>query len=120
LPGTYAAATTSSANSGVSPIAANLSLAMQATSASTLTYNVSGTVTGTYALNLSYGDLGVGTIALTAPSAKNYAIYVLDTLGCTGTIQNPNPVCAVQSFFMMDETTTPNPDTNASIIFAQE
>jgi hypothetical protein len=93
---------------------------MQATSASTLTYNVSGTVTGTYALNLSYGDLGVGTIALTTPSAKNYAIYVLGTLGCTGTIQNPNPVCAVQSFFMMDETTTPNPDTNASIIFAQE
>jgi hypothetical protein len=77
-------------------------------------------VTGTYALSASSGDLGVGTIALTAPSAQNYVIYVLDSLGCSSSLQNPNPACEVQDFLMMDETTTPNPNKNASIIFAQQ
>ena len=56
---------------------------------------------------------GNGTIVLTAPSAQNYVIYVIDTSGCTKT----SPVCAVQDFLMMDVDKT-NP--NASIIFAQQ
>jgi hypothetical protein len=128
LPGTYAGATTGSGSSAVTPIAANLLLTIQTTpTTGALTYNVSGTqypgpptVTGTYALSASSGDLGVGTIALTAPSAQNYVIYVLDSLGCSSSLQNPNPACEVQDFLMMDETTTPNPNKNASIIFAQQ
>ena len=127
LPSTFAAATIAS-GFAVDPIASNLFLTIQTTpTTGALTYNVSGTqypgpptVTGTYALSASSGDLGVGTIALTAPSAQNYVIYVLDSLGCSSSLQNPNPACEVQDFLMMDETTTPNPNKNASIIFAQQ
>ncbi len=118
LPGTYAAATTSSGDSAVTPLAANLLLM----SLGGAVYNVFGTpyppgptqpLNGTYTLSES----GTGTIALTTPSVKNYVIYVVDTSGCT---KQSGPVCAIQDFFMMDETTTPNPDQNASIIFAKQ
>jgi hypothetical protein len=111
-PGTYAAATTASGSSNVSPGADNLLL----TSTGGGTYNVSGTqypgphsVTGTYTLS----ELGTGTIALSVPSTQNYVIYVLDSAGCV----DPSPVCAVLDFLMMDVDAT-NP--NASIIFAQQ
>jgi hypothetical protein len=116
LPGTYAAATTGSGSSAVTPIAANLLL----TSPGGGVFNVSGTqypvgqtVTGTYDLAVPGFQSGTGKIMLTAPSAQNYAIYVLDTSGCTG----QSPVCAIQDFLMMDVDKT-NP--NASIIFAQQ
>jgi hypothetical protein len=116
LPGTYGAATTSSGSSAVGPIAANLLLTFPGGGV----FNVSGTqypgsqtMTGTLDLNSPSGNVGVFRIALTAPSAQNYVIYVLDTSGCTG----QTPVCAVQDFLMMDVDST-NP--NASIIFAQE
>jgi hypothetical protein len=116
LPGTYGAATTSSGSSAVGPIAANLLLTFPGGGV----FNVSGTqypgsqtITGTLDLNSLSGNVGVFTIALTAPSAQNYVIYVLDTSGCTG----QTPVCAIQDFLMMDVDST-NP--KASIIFAQE
>lgn len=123
LPGTFAAATTSSGSSGVDAIAANLLFTWVNTGACT-SECVSGTeydaanptgVTLTGA-NPGYSLMtaGNGTLALTAPSAQNYVIYVLDTLGaCTIS----SPVCAVQHFLMMDvDKTNPNP----SIIFAQQ
>ncbi len=118
LPGTFGAATTSSGSSHVGPIAANLLLTFPGGGV----FNVSGTqypgsqtVTGTLDLNSPNGNVGAFTIALTAPSAQSYVIYVLDTSGCTG----QSPVCAIQSFLMMDVDKT-NPNPNASIIFAQE
>jgi len=128
LPGTYAAATTSSGSSGAVPLAANLLATIQTTQATgALTYNISGTqyppytptVAGTYTIQ----DVGNGTIALTAPSTQSYVIYALDTSGaCTPT----SPVCAIQDFLMM-ETCTPQPPAttcsgppNASIIFAKQ
>ncbi len=115
-PGTYAAATTSSGDSAASSIAANLLL----TSPGNGVFNVSGTqypgtktVTGTYAVNPSSGNLGLGTITLTAPSAQNYVIYAVDTSACT----NQSPVCAVLDFFMIDEDTA---NKNAAIVFAQQ
>jgi len=118
LPGTYAAVTTSSGDAAVAPLAANLLL----TSPGGSVFNVFGTPYPpgpTQPLNGSYtlSNSGAGTIALTTPSAKNYVIYVLDTSGCT---RQSGPVCAIQDFFMMDETTTPNPEQNASIIFAKQ
>jgi len=116
LPGTYGAATTSSGSPAVGPITANLLLTFPGGGV----FNVSGTqypgsqaMTGTLDLNSPSGNVGVFRIALTAPSAQHYVIYVLDTSGCTG----QTPVCAVQDFLMMDVDNT-NP--NASIIFAQE
>jgi hypothetical protein len=116
LPGTYAAATTGSGNYGVRPIANNLLL----TSPGPLAFNVSGTqyqfpgpgpqaVSGLYTLDLP----GTGTVVLTAPSAQNYVIYVLDTLGCT----NQTPVCEIQDFLMLDVDKT---NADPSIIFAQQ
>jgi hypothetical protein len=70
-------------------------------------------VTGTYTLS----NLGTGTIPLTVPSAQKYVIYALGTLGCTGTLQNPNPACEIESFLAVDEDTT---NTNPSVIFAQQ
>jgi hypothetical protein len=123
LPGTYGAATISSGSSAVSPIAANLILTLLTPAGGGVeTFNVSGTqypgpqtVTGIYDLSGAAGA-GTGPITLTAPSAENYVIYVLDTTGCTGN----SPVCAIEDFLMMDETTTPNPNKNASIIFSKE
>ncbi len=132
LPGTFAAATTSSASSAVNPIAANL-LFTWANVAMVQGGCTSECVDGTQYDSVNYNPLGVpltgaspgyslmttgnGTIALTAPSTQNYVIYVADTSGCAGTLQNPSPVCAVQDFLMMDVDAT-NP--NASIIFAQQ
>jgi hypothetical protein len=120
LPGTFGAATTGSGSSAVSPIAANLLLIFPGGGV----FNVSGTqypgsqpVTGTLDLNSPNGNAGAFTIALTAPSAQNYVIYVLDTSGPCNFQQSP--VCAIQSFLMMDVDKT-NPNPNASIIFAQE
>ncbi len=132
LPGTFAAATTSSGDSGVDSIAANLLLIWvnPTQGAPCASECVSGTqydatnplgVTMTGASpGYTLQDTSNGTIALTAPpppSPQNYVIYVVDTLGCTGTLQNPNPVCAVESFLMIDEDKTV---TNPSIIFAQQ
>lgn len=72
-------------------------------------------MTGTYdGLNGTYGDAGVGAIALTAPAAQKYVIYVLGTLDCTA---NLLPACEIESFMAVDEDTT---NTNPSIIFAQQ
>jgi len=128
LPGTYAAATTGSGSSAVTPIAANLLLTypgIAAPGASPIPNPtvVSGTqyppylpplqaVTGTYTLSLP----GTGTITLTAPpppSPENYVIYVLDTAGCSG----QGLLCTIKDFLMMDEDKT---NANASIIFAQQ
>jgi hypothetical protein len=126
LPGTYAAATTHSGSSGVDPIAANLLLTwtnsalntgactaecVNGTQYDTVNYSLTSVpLAGAYTIQ----DIGNGTIVLTAPSAQNYAIYVLDTSGCSS---NQDPVCAIQDFLMMDEDkTNPNP----SIIFAQQ
>jgi hypothetical protein len=118
LPGTYAAATTSSGGSAVIPIAANLLM----TSPGGGVFNVSGTqypgsqaVTGTYDLGVAGFQNGTGKITLTTPSAQNYVIYVLDSSGPCNPLKSP--VCAIQSFLMMDVDKT-NP--NASIIFAQQ
>jgi hypothetical protein len=84
-------------------------------------FNVSGTqypggqtVTGTYDLGVAGFQNGTGKITLTAP-AQNYVIYVLDSSGPCNPLKSP--VCAIQSFLMMDVDKT-NP--NASIIFAQQ
>ena len=126
LPGTYAAATTHSGSSGVDPMAANLLLTwtnsalntgactsecVNGTQYDTVNYSLTSVpLAGGYTIQ----DSGNGTIVLTAPSAQNYVIYVLDTSGCSS---NQDPVCAIQDFLMMDEDkTNPNP----SIIFAQQ
>ena len=120
MPGTFGAATTSSGSSAVGPIAANLLLTFPGGGV----FNVSGTqypgsqtVTGTLDLNSPNGNAGAFTIALTAPSAQNYVIHVLDTSGPCNIQQGP--VCAIQDFLMLDVDKT-NPNPNASIIFAQE
>lgn len=122
LPGTYAAATTHGGSSGVDPIAANLLLTwantgtctsecLNGTQYNTANYNLTSVpLAGAYTIQ----DTGNGTIVLTAPSAQNYAIYVLDTSGCAST---ENPVCGILDFLMIDEDTA-NP--NASVIFAQQ
>jgi hypothetical protein len=112
LPGTYSAATTTSGDTAVNPIAANLLLTYPgggALNVSGTQYPGSQTVTGTYTL----ASMGSGTVSLTAPSAQNYVIYVLETSGCTSS----SPVCSIQDFYMMDVDKT-NP--NASIVFAKE
>jgi hypothetical protein len=120
LPGTFGAATTSSGSTAVNPIASNLLLTFPGAGV----FNVSGTeyqypgsqtVTGTLDLNSPNGNVGAFAIALTAPSAQNYVIYVLDTSGPCNIQQGP--VCAIQDFLMLDVDKT-NP--NASIVFAQE
>jgi hypothetical protein len=116
-PGTFAAATTSSTNSAVTPLAANLLF----TSVGNAVYNVAGTQYpgGTaIAENYTLGPAGTGTIVPISPATTpNYAFYVIGTLGCTGTPKNPNPACAVTSFMMIDEDAT---NTTPSVIFAQE
>jgi len=128
LPGVFAAATTNSGTPSVDPIAANLVTTLLTPSGSAETFNVSGveypgsqTIAGTYNLDGVFGS-GAGTIALTAPappSPQAYAIYSVGTSGCTGTAKNPNPVCAILSFYMIDEDAK-NSDKNPSIIFAQQ
>jgi hypothetical protein len=114
LPGTFAAATTSSGDSAVSPLAANLLL----TSPGNAAFNVSGTeyqnlgsaaVTGTYTMNVT----GTGTIPLTVPSTQNYVIYAVDTAGCTGS----NPVCTILDFFMID---VDKANADPAVIFAEQ
>jgi hypothetical protein len=123
LSGTYAAATTSSGGSAVSPFAANLLTTLLTPQGSAETFNVSGRaypggmVTGAFDLGVIGRENGTGTITLTAPSAQNYAIYVLDTAGCN--FQGKNPVCLIQDFLMIDED-TPNPNQDPSIIFAKQ
>jgi len=125
MTGTYAAATTGSASSGVDPLAANFLLTWANTGACT-----SECVSGTGYESLNYIPAGVplvganpgyslqtagtGTIALTAPSAENYVIYTVDT---TGACSLKNPVCSIQDFLMIDETTS---NKNPSIIFVKQ
>ena len=104
IPGTYAAATTSSGTPGVDPIAANLLLTW-----ANPTQGVSGTqydaghpppgetVTGAYTLQAS----GFGTVTLTAPSAESYVIYAID----------------ITHLLVMDVDKS---NANASIIYAQQ
>jgi len=128
LPGTYAAATTSSGSSGVDAIAANLlsiwanptqgaACASECTSGTqydAATANTGGVpLAGTYTLQ----DTGNGTMALAPPSpasTQNYVIYVQDISGCT---KASGPVCGIQDFLMMD---VDKAVTNPSIIFAQQ
>jgi hypothetical protein len=124
LAGVYAAATKSSGNSAVDPIAANLLLTWANTGTCTsecvngTLYDSASPTGATLAAAYTLQDSGYGAIAPVKPATTpNYAIYVLDTLGCNASAKNPNPVCAIQSFVMIDEdTTNPNP----SIIFAKE
>jgi hypothetical protein len=132
FPGTYAAATTQSASPGVSPIAANLfatwtqpSSGSGSCTSECLTGTQdpgSKTMTGTYTLSAS----GTGSIALTAPSTETYVIYAVNTTGCKTTAKNSNPVCAVQSFYVMGSCTIVSPATSCStgppstILYAQE
>jgi hypothetical protein len=118
MPGTYAVATTSSANSSVVPLAANLLF----TSPGNATYNVTGTqYPGLTTVSDTYNLTTIGTGTITPPSgttASAYAIYAIGTLDCTGNgTKNLNPACAVTSFVMIDEDTT---NTTPSVIFAQE
>ena len=120
LPGTYAAATTSSGSSGVDAIAANLLLTWVNTGACTSecvngTQYDSATPAGApLALAYTLQDTGNGTIVPISPATTpNYVIYVQDTSGCT----TQSPVCAIQDFLMIDEDKTV---TNPSIIFAQQ
>ncbi len=126
LPGTYAAATTSSGSSGVDPIADNLLLiwanptqgapctseCVNGTQYDSLNYSSTGTP---LALAYTLQDTGNGTIVPISPATTpNYVIYVQDISGCTKT---SGPVCAIQDFLMMDvDPTNPYP----SIIFAQQ
>jgi hypothetical protein len=123
ITGTFAAATASSGNSAVDPLAANFLLTWVNTGACT-SECISGTeydsatpagvvLTGA---NPSYSlqTTGNGTITLTAPSALNYAIYIVDT---SGTCTFANPACAIQDFLMIDETAT---NKNPSVIFAKQ
>jgi len=132
FPGTYAAATTVSASSAISPIAANLFATWaqgSAGSGSCTAQCVIGTqypglqtMTGTYTLS----DSGTGSIPLTAPSTETYVIYAVNTTGCKTTAKNANPVCAIQSFYIMGSCTIVSPATTcssgppSSILYAQE
>ena len=111
--GTFAAATTSSGTSGVVPAAANFLL----TSPGSSVWNVTGTQypgqvtdTGTYTVN----DGGDGTIVLTAPSAQNYVIYAVDTVGPCNI---NSPVCQIVDFMMIDVDKT---NTLPNVIFARQ
>lgn len=125
ITGTFAAATTSSASSAADPLAANLLLTWANTGSCTseclggteyeiLDDNILSItpLAGAYTLM----DTGNGTVALTAPSAENYVIYIVDTIGACSL---QNPVCAIQDFLMIDETTI-TPNKNPSIIFAKQ
>ena len=100
LPGTYAAATVSSATSGATPVAANLLL----TFLDPKTKNVGGTqypgtqtVTGNYTFTFN----GTGTVVLTAPAAAKNVIYAIDAshfemINVDTTVTNPSVVFAQQ------------------------
>jgi hypothetical protein len=115
LPGTYGGATTSSATPAVTPLAVNLLLTYPR---GDNTYDISGveypgsaTITGA---KIPFNFGGTGLITLTSPAAQTYAIYAVDSTGCT---KNSGPVCAILDFFLIDETTT---DKDPSVIFAQQ
>jgi hypothetical protein len=116
ITGTFAAATASSGNSVVDPLAANLLLTWANTGVSGTEYdsaNPAG-VGLVGAPGYSLQTSGIGTITLTAPSAQNYAIYIVDT---SGTCTLANPACAIQDFLMIDETAT---NKIPSVIFAKQ
>lgn len=117
LPGTYAATTTDTGSVNVTPIAANLLLTSPGGGVSNVSgtqYLPKATVTGTYDFTSGAAGLGVGTVTLTAPAAQKFAVYIQDTLGCTG---GASSVCAIQDFLMLD---TDSANKNPSIIFAQQ
>ncbi len=119
LPGTYAAATTTSATSAITPTAANLLL----TSTGNATYNVAGTLyPGAQAVpsgsSYTLTDTGPGTIVLSGQNGQppqNYAIYTVDTSGCSPT--SASPVCSILDFFMIDED---EKNTTPAVIFAHQ
>jgi hypothetical protein len=121
LPGVWAAATTTSGSSGVNPLAANflLTWANPAQGLSGTQYGgTNGPMTGTYAITTAGGGIGTkpgitNAIALTAPLAQTYAIYTVDTTGCTG----QETSCIIQDFFMID---VDGANTNPSMIFARQ
>jgi hypothetical protein len=122
LTGTYAVATTTSANSAASLnasslIAANLLL----TSTGNSTYNVAGTLYpgaqpvpsgSSYTLT----DGGPGTIVLNDSPTQNYAIYTVDTSGCFPP-PSTSPVCSILDFYMIDEDKT---NLTPAVIFAHQ
>jgi len=117
LQGVFAAATTASASSNVTPQVANLLITSPGSAAadafSGTQYPGPESLTGTITFSASAGGIGVGAIALTAPSAATDSVYVLGSSGCSGS----SPVCQITSFFVIDEdTSNPNP----SVIFAQQ
>jgi hypothetical protein len=130
FPGTFAAATAASGSPALSPIAANLfSTFAQPAGSNCISTCLTGTqypgpqtMTGTYTISAE----GTGTIALTAPSAETYVTYIVNTIGCKATGKNANPVCAVQSFYVMGTCTIPSGGTScstgpaSSILYAQE
>jgi hypothetical protein len=120
VPGTFAAATTVSSSPTLSPIAANLFATWAEPTGSPCTatcltgtqYPGLQTMTGTYTISTS----GTGSIALTAPSTETYVIYAVNTIGCKSTAKNANPVCAVQSFYMMGSCTIPSGQSSCSTL----
>ena len=123
LPGTFAAATTSSGASGVTPLAANLLFtwvnpSQGLSGTEYVGTSVSQAVTGTYKLADPGGGTGGGTSAvsemiLTAPAAQTYAIYVVDTSGCTG----QEISCTLLDFLAVDLDAA---NTFPSVIFARQ
>ena len=77
------------------------------------------TVTGTYTLTDAGGGtqstspLSISAIKLTAPATQTYAIYVIDTTGCTG----QEISCELLDFLGIDIDAS---NTNPSIIFAHQ
>lgn len=124
LPGTFAAAATSSGSSGVVPLAADLLFTWvnpsQGVSGTEYLSNTTPqTVTGTYTVTDAGGGtqstspLSISGIKLTAPAAQTYAIYVVDTTGCTG----QEISCALVDFLAID---IDSGNTVPSVIFAHQ
>jgi hypothetical protein len=111
LPGTYAGATISNADSSLAPTVENLLLTSPG--GSPAVFNVAGiqnpgniTLTGAYTMTTS----GTGTITLTAPAAATFAIYAID-------VTAPKSADSVITDFMMIGTTSGTPST---VVFAQQ
>ncbi|MFY9645101.1 MAG: hypothetical protein WAK29_07975 [Terriglobales bacterium] len=122
LQGTYAGATTMSGASGVTPIAANLVLTYPTPVSGVGINNLAGTQypgEQTLAGVLSYANSninssGAAVATLTAPSGETQeVIYPFATSACN----KQSTTCAIQGFFMMDETPA---NKNASIVFAKQ
>jgi hypothetical protein len=111
LPGTYAGATISNSDSGLTPTVENLLLTSPG--GTPAVFNVTGTRNpGSQTLAGSYTmtSAGTGTITLTAPAAATFAIYAID-------VTAPSTARTVITDFMMIGTTSGTP---SPVIFAQQ